>query len=118
MSVAIAQTLREGLIGIAQARSIDANRNQSLTEIYDYLTSNEFGRRMRAIVEAFIHLREGLDSERRAMERIWTKRARDIDAAAMNTAGIYGDLEAVIGTALPAIETLELPAPVPIRSAS
>jgi hypothetical protein len=116
--VAMASALREGLIGVSQARSIDANRNQSLSEIYDYLTSNEFGRRMRTIIEAFVHLREDLDSERRAMERIWTKRAKQIDAAAINTAGIYGDLEAVIGAALPTIETLELPAPVPIRSAS
>ena len=38
------------------------------------------------------------------------------DTATLNTAGIYGDLEAIIGVALPAVETLQLPAPVPIRS--
>jgi hypothetical protein len=115
--VAIASALREGLIGVAQARSIDANRNESLSQIYDYLTSNEFARRMRAIIEAFVQMKEDLDSERRAMERIWTKRGKQIDAAALNTAGVYGDLEGIIGAALPAIETLELPPPVPIRSA-
>jgi len=116
--IAMSAALREGLVGVAQARSIDANRNESLSAIYEYLTSNEFNRRMRAIVEAFVQMKEDLDSERRAMERIWTKRGKQIDAVALNTAGVYGDLEAIVGTALPAIETLDLPAPVPLRSAS
>jgi hypothetical protein len=116
--VAMSSALREGLIGIAQARSVDANRNESLGQLYDYLTSNEFNRRMRTIVEAFVHMRDDLESEKRAMERIWTKRGKQIDAVAMNTAGMYGDLEAIVGAALPTVETLELPAPVPIRSAS
>jgi hypothetical protein len=114
----LAQALREGLIGIAHARSIDANRNSSMHEIYDYLTSNDFTRRVRTIVDAFIEMKNDLDSERRSMERTWNKRAKLLDALALTTAGMYGDLEALIGTALPAIETLELPSPVPLRSAS
>jgi hypothetical protein len=114
----IAEALRAGLIGIAHARVIDANRNDSLHEIYDYLTSNDFNRRVRALVEAFVDMKADLESERRSMERIWAKRAKQLDALAMNTAGMYGELEALIGTALPPIETLELPAPVPLRSAS
>ena len=113
----IASSLRQALIAVAQARSIDANRNDALTELYDYLTSNEFNRRMRAAVEAFIELKADLDSERRAMERLWNKRAKQIDALAANTAGMYGELEGLIGGALPAVELLELPAPVPLRSA-
>jgi hypothetical protein len=113
----LAQALREGLIGVAHARSIDANRNNSLHEIYDYLTSNEFNRRVRTMVDAFTEMKNDLDTERRSMERTWNKRAKLLDALALTTAGMYGDLEALIGTALPAIETLQLPSPVPLRSA-
>lgn len=114
----IAEALRAGLIGIAHARSIDANRDDSLHEIYDYLTSIEFNRRVKRMIEAFIEMKSDLDSERRSLERAWNKRAKQLDALALNTAGMYGELEALIGTALPAIETLELPPPVPLRTAS
>ena len=114
---AMASALRQGLIGVAQARSIDANRKDALHEIYDYLTSNDFNRRVRAMVESFIEMKSDLESERRSMERMWTKRAKQLDALGLNTAGMYGELEAMIGSALPAIETLELPPPVPLRSA-
>ena len=70
------------------------------------------------MVEAFVEMKSDLDSERRSMERMWNKRAKQLDAIALNTAGMYGELEALIGTALPAIETLELPPPVPLRTAS
>ena len=115
---AMASALRQGLIGIAHARSIDANRKDALHEIYDYLTSNDFNRRVRGMVESFIDMKNDLESERRSMERMWTKRAKQLDALGLNTAGMYGELEAMIGSALPAIETLELPPPVPLRSAS
>jgi hypothetical protein len=117
-AAAMATALRQALIGITQARSIDANRNDSLHEIYDYLTSNDFNRRVRAMVESFVDMKSDLESERRSMERMWTKRAKQLDALALNTAGMYGELEAMIGTALPAVEMLELPPPVPLRSAS
>jgi hypothetical protein len=113
----IAQALREGLIGIAHARSIDANRDDSMHAIYEYLTSNDFNRRVRAMVDSFVEMKSDLDSERRSMERMWNKRGKQLDALALNTAGMYGELEALIGTALPPVETLELPPPVPLRSA-
>ena len=117
--IPIVSAMREALIGITQARSIDANRNHSLSRIYDYLTSNEFKRHMRAIVEGFIEMKDDLDRERRATEKNWSRRSKQIDGLAMNRAAVYGDLEGIIGPALPTIERLELPAPVvPSRSAS
>src|SRR3954452_16059686 len=115
---AMAPALRQALIGIAQTRSIDANRSDSLHEIYDYLTSNDFHRRVRTMVEAFVDMKSDLDSERRSMERMWSKRAKQLDALALNTAGMWGELESLVGTALPPIEALELPAAVPLREAS
>jgi hypothetical protein len=115
--IPMASALRVALVGIAQAKTIDANRNDSLHEIYDYLTSNDFNRRVRTMVTAFIEMKGDLEAERRSMERMWSKRAKQLDALALNTAGMYGELESLVGTALPAIETLELPPPVSLRPA-
>lgn len=116
---AIAASLRDALIRVAQARSIDLNRTQAGTLVFDYVTSISFAQHMRAIIDNVVQLQDDLNSERRSMERIWNKRAKQIEALGLNTAGIYGDLEGIVGPALPTIEKLELSAPVvPIRSAS
>lgn len=115
---AIASALREGLIGVAQARSIDSNRNDALDAIYEYLSSNEFNRRICMAVQTFIDMKAELDSEKRAIERIWSKREKQLDSLALNTAGMYGELEALMGTALPAVEMLQLTPPAELRPAS
>lgn len=114
----LVQALREGLIGIARARVIDMNRNDSMEAIYTYLTSNEFGRRVRTMVDTFVEMNTDLDSEERAAERIFKKRRKQLSKLELNTAGMYGELEALVGPSLPAIETLELPAAIPLRTAS
>ena len=116
---AIAASLREALIRVGQARSIDANRAHAGTLVFDYVTRNGFVQHTRAIIDNVVQLQDDLNSERRSMERIWNKRAKQIESLGLNIAGIYGDLEGIVGPALPTIEKLELPAPVvPIRSAS
>jgi hypothetical protein len=62
-----------------------------------------------AIVEAFERMREDLDQERRAAERQWAKRAKQIEAVTCNISGMYGDLQGLV-PGLPSIGRLELPA--------
>lgn len=39
----------------------------------------------------------------------WAKRDKQIGRVLLNTAGMYGDLQGIIGNALPLVKTLELP---------
>jgi hypothetical protein len=59
-----------------------------------------------------MEMKQDLDLERRAMEKRWGKRNTQLDQLAVNTAGMYGELEALMGTALPRVELLELPPPL------
>ena len=43
------------------------------------------------------------------MERIWRKRGAEIERVIENTAGLYGDLQGIVGASLPTIQALELP---------
>jgi hypothetical protein len=43
------------------------------------------------------------------MEKIWAKREQQLQRGVKNMAGLYGDLQGIIGTALQPITKLELP---------
>lgn len=108
-AISLASALRAGLIEVAAAkRSLDG-RHDKMEVLYTYLSGQEFRHRVEGIVEAFVTLREELEAEKRATQRIWAKREKQLERAVTQTAGMYGDLSGIIGGALPRIERLELP---------
>ncbi|MCA1563664.1 MAG: DUF2130 domain-containing protein [Acidobacteria bacterium] len=106
----LAAVLRANLLQIAQARSAVMNKEEKLELLYRYLSGVEFRQRVEAIVDSFGRMREDLDQERRAAERQWAKRSKQIDAVTFNICGMYGDLQGLVPS-LPSIARLELPAP-------
>jgi hypothetical protein len=78
--------------------------------LYNYLSGQEFRHRVEGIVEAFVSLRDDLEAEKPSTMRVWAKREKQIERAVANTTGMYGDLSGIIGSQLPAIDKLELPA--------
>ncbi|HLF86462.1 MAG TPA: DUF2130 domain-containing protein [Nitrospiria bacterium] len=77
-------------------------------DILRYLSGEEFRERIQAIVESFAAMKKDLDTERQAMEKIWAKRDKQIQRIVQNTAGMYGDIQGIIGSSLPPIKSLEL----------
>ena len=102
--------LRGQLLQIAQARRSILNKDEKLELLYRYLCGVEFRQRVEGLVDSFTRMRADLDQEKRAAERAWAKRAKQIDAVTFNIAGMYGDLQGMV-PALPPIGPLELPAP-------
>jgi hypothetical protein len=108
-TIGLATALRISLIQIAYARNAMVGKNEKMESIYKYLTGPEFTQRVQGIVESFISMKEDLEAERRAIEKIWAKRDSQISRVLKNTSGMYGDLQAIIGSALPNVKVLELP---------
>ncbi len=108
-SIGLATALRISLIQVAYARNAMVGKNEKTESIYKYLTGSEFAQRVQGIVESFVSLKEDLETEKRAMEKIWAKRDGQITRVLKNTSGMYGDLQAIIGSALPEVKVLELP---------
>lgn len=77
-------------------------------DILRYLSREEFRKRIQAIVESFASMKKDLDTEKQAMEKIWAKRDKQIQRVVQNTAGMYGDIQGIIGSSLPQIKSLEL----------
>lgn len=107
-AAAVAGILRQHLLQLAQARSAAIHKEEKLELLYRYLSGVEFRQRVEAIVDAFERMREDLEQERRAAERMWSKRARQIEAVTFNISGMYGDLQGLVPS-LPSIRRLELP---------
>ena len=105
----VAALLRVNLLQLAQARHAAMHKEEKLELLHRYLSGVEFRQRVEAVVDAFTAMRHDLDQERRAAERQWARRARQIDAVTLNVAGMYGDLQGLL-PALTPIALLELPA--------
>jgi hypothetical protein len=104
---AVAALVRAQLLQLAQARAAASTKDERLELLYRYLSGVEFRQRVEAVVEAFANMRRELDQERRAAERQWAKRAKQIEAVTFNVSGMYGDLQGMVS--LPPIQMLELP---------
>lgn len=107
---ALATALREQLMQVAFARNAATGMNDKMEALYRYLAGDAFRHKVEAIVEAFTLLREQLDRERRAMEKLWKEREKQLDRIINSTAGMYGELRGTIGQAMQPIASLELDA--------
>lgn len=110
LAVKLASVLRSFLIQLARERKTQEGKEEKMEILYQYLTGPEFKNRVQAIMEAFIGLRNDLEAERRAFERLWAKREKQINRVVANLAGLRGDIEGLAGP-LPAVKSFELPEP-------
>lgn len=107
----LAELLRRAVMQVAQARSVAANKDDKLEFLYQYLSSDTFRHRFEAYAETIKGMEEDLTSERRSMERLWKKREMQIRRAIDNMAKMYGELQGIMGSALPEIRVFSLPEP-------
>ncbi|KKM06447.1 hypothetical protein LCGC14_1743880, partial [marine sediment metagenome] len=108
-AVSLALALRVVLIQVARERAVQVGKKEKMEIAYNYLTGPEFKNRVEAIVESFIAMKEDLEAEKRATQKIWAKREKQIERVISNTAGLHGDLQEIAGDSLPTIKMLELP---------
>jgi hypothetical protein len=107
---ALATALREQLMQVAFARAASEGKHEKMEVLYAYLSGEEFRHRVEAIVEAFSAMQDQLHKERRAMERLWHEREKQIERIIANTAGMYGEVRGLIGAGMPEIQLLALEA--------
>ncbi len=108
-AVGLASALRENLLQLAYLRNSMAGMEEKRDQIYAYLTGMQFRQRIEAIVESFNAMKDDLEAEKRSIEKAWAKREMQINRMLKSTAGMYGDLQGIIGAALPDVKVLELP---------
>ena len=105
---ALATVLREQIIQVAFAHAASEGKNEKMELLYGYLAGQQFRQRVQGIVEAFTVLQNQLNRERRAMEKLWKEREKQIECVMTNTVGMYGEMRGIVGASLPEIPALEL----------
>jgi hypothetical protein len=97
------------VLQIAVAKQTAANKDENLELLYSYIQSESFRHRFEAFAEGIKEMEEDLEYEKRAMERVWKKREGQIKKTLINASRMYGELQGVMGNALPDIKTFSLP---------
>lgn len=105
----LCMVLRESIVNISTAITSHDNKGDKMGMLYDFLTSNEFKLQIEAIVEGFSTMQTDLQTEKRAMNKIWKKREKQIEKVINNTSGMYGSIKGIAGNAIQEIKLLELP---------
>jgi hypothetical protein len=106
-SIALVNVLRIGLFEIAVAKSATANKDDKLEALFTYLVSDGFRNRFESQVESIINLRSDLEAEQRSTIRLWKRREIQIKRLMGSVATMYGELQGVMGDALPTLPSLD-----------
>ena len=102
----LVMVLRESLIKINEAFETQSNKGEKMQMLYDYLTSNEFSLQVGAIIEGFTDLHNNYTQERRAMERIWKQREKQLEKVLLNTNHFIGSIKGIAGTSIPDLKKI------------
>jgi hypothetical protein len=103
----LCSVLRESVIQLSLAISSQENKGDKMHMLYDYLTSNNFRMQIEAIVEGFSSMKIALDSEKRAMQRIWKEREKQIEKVITNTIDMHSSIKGIAGNAIQTVKALE-----------
>lgn len=104
----LSAVLRDSIIRLFYATKSQENRSDKMSLLYSYLTSSEFQMQIEAIVEGFTQMQIDLDSEKRAMQKIWKSREKQIEKVLENSVNMYSSVRGIAGSAIGTIKALEL----------
>jgi len=105
---AVAYVLREMVLKVHTANAAQENKGDKITMLYSYLTSAVFTQHVEAIVDGFSSMKIDLDKEKRAMQRIWKTREKQIEKVVENTVDMYASIKGIAGNAVGTVHALEL----------
>ncbi|MFZ4547089.1 MAG: DUF2130 domain-containing protein [Bacteroidales bacterium] len=105
----LCKVLRESIIQISNAIVSQENKGDKMGLLYNFLTGNTFRLQIEAIVEGFTQMQTDLDSEKRAMQRIWKMREKQLEKVISNTIDMHGSIKGIAGNAIQEIKLLDMP---------
>jgi len=101
--------LREMLIKTNSVKLAQENKGDKMELLYTYFTSNEFVQNIKQIVENYDGMINQLNSEKKAMHKIWATREKQIWVVQENISVLFGSIKGIAGNSLETSNVLQLP---------
>ena len=105
----LSYVLREMLIKTNSVKMAQENKGDKMELLYYYFTSNEFVQNIKRIVENYDGMINQLNSEKKAMNKIWAIREKQIWVVQENVSALFGSIKGIAGSSLDTSDVLELP---------
>lgn len=99
--------LRDSLIKLHSVRASMSGKKEKKEILWNYLTGIEFKQRMEAIYEAYNQQQEEIEKEKRWYAQKWAREEKNIRQVLDNILGMSGDLQSIVGKALPDITGID-----------
>jgi hypothetical protein len=99
--------LHDSILKVHNARTLQKNASDKMSLLYNYLTGNEFKMQIEAMLEGFMQLKQSIDKEKLAMEKLWKEREKQLDKVLLSTTQFYGSIKGIAGSGVPEISLLE-----------
>lgn len=96
--VSLVSVLRTAILKIYEVQKSQENRGDKMVMLYNYLTGSEFMQQWAAVREGFLSLKQGIQKERDAMEKIWKTREKQLEKVLLNSTHIAGSIEGIAGS--------------------
>jgi hypothetical protein len=107
----LADALRAVLIESYRQKTASAGKSEKMEALYDYICSAQFAQKVRAVLDAHKSMRDDLESEKSAMQRLWKKREGQLERITLNVVGLCGELQGISTSTLPHLDEIaRLPA--------
>ncbi|NOQ94152.1 MAG: DUF2130 domain-containing protein [Methylophaga sp.] len=102
----LSSALRTVLIESQRQKSVSAGKGEQVEALFDYITSNQFSQRIRAVVETYETMRTDLEKEKAAMQRLWKKREMQIGRISDQMLAVCGELQGISSASLPMLDNV------------
>lgn len=103
----LSQLLRKILIDVMREKVVATNKQGAAENLYDYVNSNLFTSGVERMVRAYLDMKATLAKEQAVAEKMFKQRNIQIDQLISSVAGIYGEIQGLVGSSLPSIPLLE-----------
>ncbi len=104
----LATVLRQTLVGHAQIKKSYEGKETKMSQVYDYISSPSFADRMLRLRDTFLAMRSDLDAEKRAMERLWKTRDKQLTNLIAGTSELRDEIHAILGADIPGLGSADL----------